>query len=39
MSERIVDLMSYTGGLASVAHTGEDVDQTVLLGQGLLERR
>ena len=45
---RGVDLMSYTGGLTSLAHTEEDVRQTVqafegavtdLLGQGLLERR
>ena len=45
---RGVDLMSYTGGLTSLAHTDEDVRQTVqafegavteLLGQGLLERR
>ena len=44
---RGVDLMSYTGGLTSLAHTDEDVRQTVqaldsavreLLGQGLLER-
>ena len=45
---RGVDLMSYTGGLTSLAHTDEDVRQTVkafegavteLLGQSLLERR
>jgi glutamate-1-semialdehyde 2,1-aminomutase len=44
---RGVDLMSYTGGLTSLAHTDEDVRQTVkafegavtdLLGQQLLER-
>ena len=45
---RGVDVMSYTGGLTSLAHTDEDVRQTVhvfdeavveLLADGVLERR
>jgi len=48
LRQRGVDLMSYTGGLTSLAHTDEDVRQTIqafdgavheLLAAGAVDRR